>query len=291
MPHRFVVLVCAIAVTWAVASLAAAQTTAPASRPTAILGAMRVEVELIAGQLADRRTRTHLGVKFHSGTLGGRAVVVAHTGIGKVNAGAVTALLLDRFAPAEVIFTGVAGGIGPDLLPGDILIGRKTVQHDFGEVGEGGMKVEPPGEPAGGRRAPMMIEADGRLLATALAAAEGLKLDAIATSEGKRTPAVRQGIIATGDVFVASAAKCAQLRKTLGADAVEMEGAAVAQVCWSQSIPCLVVRSISDKADAAAHVDFRQFVRAAAVNSAKLTSAIVARLAQAPTTLPAGGTP
>jgi len=118
------------------------------------------------------------------------------------------------------------------------------------------------------------------LLSVAEAAAKEVALDKIPTTQGERLPRVRRGVIVAGDVFVVSQTKNAELRKNFGADAVEMEGAAVAQVCWQQNVSCLVIRCISDKADVMANKDFQEFVHAAAGNSAKLTLAIIERLAK-----------
>ena len=116
------------------------------------------------------------------------------------------------------------------------------------------------------------------LLAIAQQAAKHIALDPITTAQSKRVPKVITGTIATGDVFVASPKKSTLLHKTFGADAVEMEGAAVAQVCWQWNVPCLVIRSISDSADHNAVYDARVFRRIAAHNSATLVAEIVARL-------------
>ena len=86
-------------------------------------------------------------------------------------------------------------------------------------------------------------------------------------------------MIVTGDVFVASPVKSAELQVKFKADAVEMEGGAVSQVCAQQGVPCLVIRSLSDRADAAANLDFEKFFRTAATNSAHLSEAILGQLA------------
>ena len=86
------------------------------------------------------------------------------------------------------------------------------------------------------------------------------------------------GTIVTGDVFVSSEEKTAQLRRDYGADATEMEGAAVAQICYQEQVPCLVIRSLSDKANSNARMDMRQFLDIAARNSAKLVLALIERL-------------
>ena len=242
---------------------------------TGILGAMPVEIQMLESKLQDEQTEKYLNVTFYTGTLNGRKVVLAASGIGKVNAAMTATLLLDHFRPAEVLFTGVAGGINPNLAPGDIVLGEKTAQHDRGKLTSAGFSPQPTGEGI-----PLLMSPPERLLALAEAAAKDAALDKIKTTRGERQPRVIRGIIVTGDIFVASPAKTAELRKMFKADAVEMEGAAVAQVCWQQKVPCLVIRCLSDKADAMADADFDRFVNAAAANSAKLTLSMLNLLAK-----------
>jgi adenosylhomocysteine nucleosidase len=245
---------------------------------TAVLGAMSREVDPLIAQLQSNRTETVSGLTVHLGTLRGRSVVLARTGVGKVNAAMTTALVLDHFHPAEVLFTGVAGGLNPELLPGDIVIGEKVAQHDFGDLNGTNFTAVATGNPANGQRNPLFFPAPPRLLALVDNAAKDLPLQKLATTRGDRLPRVIRGVIVTGDVFVASPEKVAELRGKFGADAVEMEGAAVAQVCWQAGVPCLVIRSVSDKADAAANADFKKFLQTAAGNSARLILAILDRL-------------
>lgn len=250
--------------------------------PTAILGAMGSEVNVLVEELEDAKDHEIEGIFFWEGRLQGRRVVVARTGVGKVNAAITATLLYEHFRPAEVLFTGIAGGLRPSLLPGDIVIAAKTVQHDFGTLTSEGFHRRGARNPISPERNPLFIPADRRLLRVALAAAKTVKLDAIRLREGTRTPSVVEGTVATGDVFVASPAKKAELHKELGADAVEMEGAAVAQVCWQWQVPCLVIRSVSDLADDNALADSRTFLRIAVGNSAALVREIVAALAKEP---------
>ena len=246
---------------------------------TAILGARPVEIQLLEAQLQGKQSQQLLGVTFYTGTLKGRKVVLAVSGAGKVNAAMTTTLLLDHFQPTEVLLTGVAGGINPELGTGDIVLGEKTAQHDFGVVTVQGYKPGATKDPSG-KSNPQFFPGAAQLLSVAEAAAKEVALDKMPTTQGERLPRVRRGVIVAGDVFVVSQTKNAELRKNFGADAVEMEGAAVAQVCWQQNVSCLVIRCISDKADVMANKDFRKFVHAAAGNSAKLTLAIIERLAK-----------
>ncbi len=248
------------------------------SSTTGILGAVGDEVAILEQALTDARVQTILGIRFVAGTLKGRSVVVASSGTGKVNAAMCATLLVDHFAPGEIIFSGIAGSINPDLHPGDIVIGEKTAHHDMGTLNPEGMQYRGMRSPVDWQRNPVYFDADPKLLLAAEAARKSVSLEKIATSEGERTPVIVKGIIVTGDVFVASPAKKEELRKALNADAVEMEGAAVAQVCRELGVPCLVIRSISDTADAKARQDASLFFPIAAQNSSLFVQSIIQQL-------------
>jgi adenosylhomocysteine nucleosidase len=249
------------------------------SQTTAILGAFSDEVALIESQLADKREQKIQGISFKTGKLNGRNVVVASSGVGKVNAAITTTLLLEHFKPAEVIFTGIAGGINAEILPADIVIAERTAQHDYGALTSEGFENRGALSPVDGQRNPVFFPADPRLLAAAERAVEQVQFEMVETESSPRKPKVIKGVIVTGDAFISSAEKKADLKKRLGADAVEMEGAAVAQVCFQQKVACLVIRSMSDLADANARRDYEKFYRLAARNSARFVTAIVGQLA------------
>jgi adenosylhomocysteine nucleosidase len=239
---------------------------------TAILGAFNDEVVMLEEQLAGKQEQKIEGIRFATGKLKARKVVVAWTGIGKVNAAMTTTLLIDHFRPNQVIFTGIAGGINPELFPGDVVIGAKTAQHDLGMLTPSGLEHEGVVNPVTHRQNPVFLHADVRLLKLAELAARKVKLEKTKTGSTERTPRIIKGVIVTGDVFVASTYKCAELRKTLGADAVEMEGAAVAQICHQQGIPYLVIRGISDRAGDKSLEDLGKYLKIAARNSAALVT-------------------
>lgn len=247
---------------------------------TALFGALNVEVEILHEAIADKRFETHLGVTFTVGRLKGRRVVLAQTGVGKVNAAMTTTLLIEHYRPAEVIFTGIAGGINPNMHPGDIIIGEQTAQHDLMILGPDGYRNIAVLNPVNSVRNPLLIAADRRLVDLARQAATQIEFEKIITAQGERRPVVRQGTIVSGDAFIASSAKKAELRETLGADAVEMEGAAVAQVCHQLDVPCLIIRSLSDRADDGARSDVRRFRHVAAENSAMFVTKMVELLAK-----------
>jgi adenosylhomocysteine nucleosidase len=245
------------------------------SNTLAVLGAFKPEVSLLEKMLTDARTQEIEGIDFMSGRLGDKPVVVVWTGVGKVNAAMTTTLLLEHFKPARVLFTGIAGAIDPNLEPGDIVIAKRTAYHDMGTLSSEG--IEPGGVKSRltGDNNPVFFPGDPSLLTAADCAARKAALDPIARQSGRRPPKIVTGTIVTGDTFVASKEKSDELREKLGADAVEMEGAAVAQVCYQRGVGCLVIRSMSDKADESAVMDKQMFYSLAAKNSAGLVTGII----------------
>jgi adenosylhomocysteine nucleosidase len=236
---------------------------------------MTLEIETLGQELTDKTEMTIQGIRFTTGSLKDRRVVLAHSGMGKVNAAMAATLLVEQFQPTHVLFTGIAGGLNPDLRPGDVVIGAKTAYHDYGEWTPEGFHVGRTVNPFTGKQNPLFFPADADLLAVAQKAALELKLAPVKTASGERTPRVVTGVIVTGDAFVASVAKKDALRK---ADATEMEGAALAQICWQRRVPCLILRSLSDSAGAEAQENVLFFGKSAAQNAALLVTGIVGRL-------------
>jgi len=211
----------------------------------AIVSAMREELHALHDDFNELRVERVAGRDFHLGTLHGRPVLLALSGIGKVAAATTTALLLDRFEVDALLFTGVAGGLGAGVAVGDVVIGDMLLQHDLDAS-----PIFPRWEvPLTGRS---RFAADAAW-STALASAARHALG--------RPHAVHRGLVVSGDRFVSTAAESATLRHALpDALAVEMEGAAVAQVCHDFARPFAVMRTISDRADDSAAGDFVRFV-------------------------------
>ena len=249
---------------------------------TAILGAFDKEVMLLEDRLTDTQEHVIEEIRFVSGLLEGRPVVIVWTGIGKVNAAMSTTLLLEHFKPDAVIFTGIAGGVNKDLKPGDIVIADRVAHHDMGTLWPDALYYRGVKNRLTGWENPVFFEADRGLLSLAQQAGEKTEFLPVSLLEGPRQPKVITGVIVTGDVFVASPAKCDELRERLEADAVEMEGAAVAQLCYQRQIPCLVIRSISDNADEGAVQDKQMFYILAAENSSHLVGSMMELMKTAP---------
>lgn len=274
---KYAILACLVMLTAGAPSIGQ-ESAAPV---TAILGAFGDEIALLEQAIENPQSIQILGIRFLTGELRGRRVVLAASGVGKVNAGVATALLIEHFKPKQILYSGIAGALNPDLYPGDIVIAEKTVQHDMGTQGPDGMQLRGARNPIDGRRNPVFLNADPALLALADSVAAEIVLKSVPSRTDGRKPRIVRGIVATGDVFVASAGKRDELRKQLKADAVEMEGGAVAQICYQLSVPCLIIRSITDTADAKARDDASEFLPAAARNSARLVTAMIERLAGA----------
>ena len=235
----------------------------------AVLGAIPVEVELLRARLEHPVVRTIGGIEFAEGMLAGRRVVVARVGVGKVNAAITTTLLLEHYRPRRVIFTGVAGALDTALAPGDLVLGSYAAQHDLGAWDARGVTNATNDSATAITSNPVRFPGDTLLLRVARTVAGG-----------RVGWHVREGGVLTGDVFLANDSVRRDLRRRFpDALAVEMEGAAVAQVCWQQGrVPLLVVRSISDGAGATARETFAQFVRRAAERSSDLVTRIVAEV-------------
>jgi len=251
----------------------------PESEPvTAILGAFEKEITLLEDRLTEQQEHQIESIRFVTGRLHGRNVVVVWTGVGKVNAAMTTTLLIEHFKPEHIIFTGIAGAVNPELRPGDIVIAEKTAHHDMGTVWPVGLFVKGVKNRLDGMENPVFFSASEKLVTCAQRAAERIDMQRVETVTGRRNPKIIKGVIVTGDSFIASAEKCAELRKKLNADAVEMEGAAVAQICYQRQIDHLVIRSISDSADEGAVTDKQMFYILAAKNSSDLVAEMIGLL-------------
>ena len=238
------------------------------------------EIAPIEKRLQDSREVTVQGYVFREGTLNGRRVVVGRSGAGKVNAAIIATLLIDHFKPSAILFSGTAGAVDPALFPGDVVIGKTVAQHDAGLQLADGIRRRGMRNAVTGALDPLLVPASEALLAVARSSSQGLKLPAVATPNGERTPQVVEGVIVTGDVFMADLTRRAELRRSLGATAIEMEGAAVVQTCRQFNVSCLVVRSITDRADGQASTSYDQFVATASENAAAVVAATIERLAR-----------
>ena len=223
---------------------------------------MHEELAAVLARMPDEQKTTVAGREFWIGHWHGHEVVAVLSRIGKVAAATTATTLIERFDVTRMVFTGVAGGLAPHVQVGDVVVARDFIQHDMDasplfprhQVPLTGMTRFPADTPlsdALAAAAPLAMQ-DMR---ASLPKADWLNLD-LAKAQ------VHQGLIASGDRFVSQTLESQALQRDLPeALAVEMECAAIAQVCHDYGVPLAAVRTISDRADDAAHFDFPRFIQ------------------------------
>jgi adenosylhomocysteine nucleosidase len=242
----------------------------------ALVAALHEELASVLDLMPDEHKATIAGREFWVGHLHGQDVVAVLSGIGKVAAATTAALLIQRFGVERIVFTGVAGGLGSGVKVGDVVVARSLLQHDY-DVSPIFPRYVIPGH--GLSEFPTDAALSDQLAAASAAVLAALHQHVDAQSMarfGLHRPGVHQGLIISGDRFVCTTAESEKLANDLpDALAVEMEGAAFAQVCKDFDVPLAVVRTISDRADDEAHVDFPSFLKEVA---SKYSGAIVEAL-------------
>lgn len=241
----------------------------------AIVSAMHAELHALLPLVQGARIEERAGRRCHIGRIDGHDVVLVLSGIGKVAAATTAAVLLDGMDVSALLLTGVAGGLGAGVRVGDIVVATTLLQHDL-DVSPLFPRYEVPHT---GRS---HFSADAALCAALEAGcADTLRSPPPGCAAlGLGAPRLHRGLVISGDRFVSTEAESRALRSALPlALAVEMEGAAVAQVCADFARPFGVVRAISDRADDAAAGDFGRFVaEVAALLSRDIVRAALGRL-------------
>ena len=225
----------------------------------AIMGAMEEEIEPLLAHFDNVNVVEFANNKYYEVNYKGLDIVVAYSKIGKVFASLTATTMIEKFGCDTLLFSGVAGGINPELKIGDLIIADKLCQHDLDITAFG----HPNGFVPGGK---VFVETTEALrdIAKKVATENNLK--------------VIEGTIATGDQFVHSTERKDFIQTTFNADALEMEGASVAVVCDALNVPFFILRAISDTADMDAGFDFDEFLKSSAKNSADYLIKIVNEL-------------
>lgn len=218
-----------------------------------IIGAMDEEIEILLKNIELIKKDKKASMEFNLGKLWGKDVVVVRSGIGKVNAAVCTQILIDNYKVDKIINVGVAGGIGKEIMPGDVVIGDSLIQHDVDTSIFGDKLGQIP------RLGTYDFKSDSDLVRLAKKVCENY-------TEYKSFI----GRIVSGDQFIASVEKIRWLNEKFNAIACEMEGASIAQVCYLNSIPFVIIRSISDNANNGAHIDYERFVPIGVKNSTNI---------------------
>ena len=211
-----------------------------------IIAAMSEEIASIKKLMSDISVKNIYELEFTLGIIHSKNVVLVKCGVGKVNAARTTQILIDNFDLEYVINVGTAGGLNENIEIGDVVIAEKLVQHDF-DITAGGHEKG-------------YITNTGRFFYSdeALVA----KSKNVISNMNEEFKAI-VGLIATGDIFVQDIKVKDEIKEIFDADCVEMEGAAIAQVCYLDKIPFIVIRSISDKPNGNNSIDFEKFLELA----------------------------
>ena len=225
----------------------------------AIMGAMEEEITPLLSHFTDIQKNEFANNVYYEAKLNNLDVVIAYSKIGKVFSTLTATTMIEKFGCDTLLFSGVAGGVNPELKIGDLIVANKLSQHDLDITAFG----HPHGFVPGGS---VYVETSEKLKNIALEVAEenGVK--------------IIEGIIATGDQFVCDEKRKDFIANTFNADALEMEGASVAVVCDALNVPCLILRAISDTADMDAGFNFEEFLETSAKNSANFLMKVIEKI-------------
>jgi adenosylhomocysteine/aminodeoxyfutalosine nucleosidase len=225
----------------------------------AIMGAMPEEIAPILEKLDSYKTTEYADNKYYEASYKGTELVIAYSKIGKVFSALTATIMIEHFGAEKLLFSGVAGAISPNLKVGDLIVATKLSQHDlditafghpFGYVPEGAV----------------FVEADKDMIALSKEVALSMEKN------------ISEGVIATGDQFVANEDRKNWIGDTFGADALEMEGGSVAVVCDALNVDFFILRSISDAADMDASFSFDEFLQTSAIESAEFVMKMVDKI-------------
>lgn len=216
--------------------------------------ALGIEVEGIVKLMKNKEEKTIAKITYHKGEISGKEVVCCECGIGKVNAAMSTQIMIDFYHPAVIINSGIAGSLSGDIHIGDIVISDDCVQHDM----DGTEMGDPLGQVQFNDELRTYFPADKATADMLYAACK--PINGISVFRGR---------IASGDAFISARERRRRIADTFNALACEMEGAAVATVCYRNSVPFAILRSISDDFNNNELVDFMQFRAIAAEHSIK----------------------
>ena len=224
-----------------------------------IIGAMELEVETLKSKMEVKSTTKKAQMEFFEGTLNGVEAVIVRSGIGKVNAGMCTQILVDLFGVTHIINTGIAGSLDAAIDIGDIVVSTEVLQHDVDASGFGYPLGQIP------QLDTLAFKADEKMAALAKEVCEKVNKEI----------KVFSGLIVSGDQFIADKAKKQYIKDNFDGLCTEMEGAAIGQAAYLNEIPFVILRAISDKADDSAEMDYPTFERQAAEHCAKLVEEFI----------------
>ena len=239
---------------------------------TLILSAMPSEIRLIQGRMNPGAKAGSIAVfPYKQGILNGRPVVTAVTGVGVTNAAMVTALFVHGFQPSEVIVSGTGSRFNPRIRTGDTVVSIPTIHHAARSLTSTGMVYRKVRGPLEGQMTHYRFAPDPRLLRLARASMPGYAAEPVTANGETYRPTVLTGVVTASDLFGVSDEKIADLRAKLDPDIMEMESAAIAQVCDQLGTPHIVFRAGSNRTQSNPGSDYRKLGQTAAHAAARWT--------------------
>lgn len=227
-----------------------------------IIGAMEEEVNQLKAKMTNVTVKTKAGMEFNRGIFENKDVVIVRSGIGKVNAAICAQILSDDYQVSAIINTGIAGSLNNEINIGDIVVSTDALQHDVDAVAFGYEKGVIP------RMVSSTFIADDSLRELAIKVCKQVNPDI----------QVFSGRVVSGDQFIADKDIKKGLVDSFHPMCTEMEGAAIAQACYLNQVPFLIVRAISDKADSSAELDYPTFEAKAIEHTVRLMSEFIKAL-------------
>ncbi|MDB6086969.1 MAG: 5-methylthioadenosine nucleosidase [Gammaproteobacteria bacterium] len=266
-----VLMFLALACTASAAQAPAAPTHYKPNDVIVILGAVPQEITVFTKAMGDPPQQLLWGIPYYRGTLAGKQVVVAITGIGKTFTGMTTTLFITEFKPRLVLMSGTGARINPELRTGDVIVATTTYEHDYGSLTAKGMVYRPMNSPDDGKEVENAFSPPPSLLSKADAAMASYHAPEVTANGDTYTVKARRGVVSSSDLFGVTQQRIDQLRTMFHTDIMEMESAPLGHVCETLGVPYLIVRAGSNVAQEAPNDDYLRLGPIAAREAAKFS--------------------
>lgn len=228
-------------------------------RKIGIIAAMQEEMEAIKEIMTEITIRKIYELVFFEGKINKKECVLVECGVGKVNSSRTTQILIDKFEIEYIINVGSAATANDNLDIGDIVLGKDLIQHDF--------DITAFGHPKGYiSNIGVKVQSDKELIN---------KFEEATKKIEQRNYKIKIGTIASGDIFCTEIKMKQKINSKFNADAIEMEGAAIAQVCHLDKVPFIIVRSISDNPNGNNNITFDEYLKLAAKRCSEILKNVI----------------
>ncbi len=227
-----------------------------ASERILILGAVPQEITAFVGAMKDGQKKEVWGIPYWQGTIEGKPVIVSITGIGKVYTAMTATLLIKEFAPRVVLMSGTGARVNQELRTGDVIVASVMQVHDYGSLTRNDMVYRSLNGPVNGNEVENSFAPAAGLLAVADKAIVSYQAPEVTANGATYRVKVRRGVVSSSDLFGVTQQRIDTLRTKFHTDVMEMESAALGQVCQTLGVPYLVVRAGSNVAQEAPNDDY-----------------------------------